>query len=75
MGGPARRNDGSPEKDVVILRTDSREVAESWVREEPFAASGEVCGRVRIRPWSQVLPEPETGFLDRAISRARREDV
>lgn len=71
FGGPARGTDGLPESMVVVLATDDRAVAESFIAQEPYSASRFVFSSVTIRPWSQVIPEPHPGALDAEIATER----
>lgn len=76
FGGPARSEDGKPETMVIVLDTNDRAVADTFVAAEPYAASGAVFTSISIRPWSQVIPEPHPGALADEISiEIRRLDV
>ena len=69
FGGPARSPEGIPEEMIIVLRTDDLDTARNFIDHEPYNASGQVFQRVRIRPWSQVVPETQPGALDDAIAQ------
>ncbi len=71
FGGPARGDDGVPQEMVIILRTDNRAEAESFIHAEPYSASGKVFREILIRPWSQVMPEISDGWLEKTIAAER----
>lgn len=74
FGGPARAAEGGPpETMVIIAEADSQEEAEAWIAREPYNAHGGFRSVV-VRPWSQVIPEAESGALEctRADELAKR---
>lgn len=71
FGGPARGPDGAPEEMLIVLRTDDLAAAGAFVAAEPYNASREVFADVKVRPWSQVVPEPTPGTLARALAEER----
>ena len=71
FGGPARGDDGIPQEMIIILLTDNRSDAESFIHADPYSASGKVFQEILIRPWSQVIPETSPGALRQAIAAER----
>ena len=69
FGGPARSPEGIPEEMIIVLRTDDLDTARNFVDHEPYNASGRVFQRVRIRPWSQVVPETGPGARGRGLEQ------
>jgi uncharacterized protein YciI len=67
FGGPARDASGVPQTMIIVLKDDDRSRAEEFVKHEPYSASGAVFSSVLIRPWSQVMPQPQPGALNKAI--------
>ncbi len=62
-GGPAREApDSPPEMMVIVVETVDHAAAEAFIASEPHNANGGFTS-VRVRPWSQVLPEPTPGSL------------
>lgn len=70
FGGPLLDDAGRPETMLLVLEAPDRAAAEAWIAREPYRRHG-VFATVRVQPWAQVLPEPEPGALDQAISRER----
>ena len=58
---------------VIVVEVPSRQAAEAFLAGEPYNRSG-AFSAVRVRPWTQVLPEPEPDALQRTLDeeRARR---
>lgn len=72
FGGPARSADaGPPETMVIVVEVPTREAAEAFIAGEPYNRSG-AFSAVVVRPWTQVLPEPEPGTLQRTLDAERR---
>jgi uncharacterized protein YciI len=76
FGGPARVAEGGrPETMIIIVEANDQADAEAWIAGEPYNAHGGFKV-VTVRPWSQVIPEPEPGLLvrihDEAHDAARR---
>ncbi|TPG16448.1 YciI family protein [Sphingomonas koreensis] len=71
FGGPARDAGGVPEEMIIVLHTDDRARAEAFIAAEPYSASGRVFENVKVRIWSQVVPEPQPGALEAAIAAER----
>ena len=55
-GGPTLRK-GEPICMIILTRFKERALAEAFMRDEPYAASGRVFSAVEVLDWSQVLPE------------------
>ena len=71
FGGPARADrDGPPQTMVMVVRAASATAAQAFIDAEPYNRSGGFTS-VRIRPWSQVLPEPTPGSLRRTLDAER----
>ncbi|MGO9972812.1 MAG: YciI family protein [Solirubrobacteraceae bacterium] len=63
FGGPAREApDCPPELMVIVVETVDQAAAAAFIASEPYNANGAFTS-VRVRPWSQVLPEPTPGSL------------
>lgn len=62
-GGPTLR-EGQLVSMIILARFPKRTLAEAFIRDEPYAASGRVFSQVEILDWSQVLPEEFSGQLD-----------
>jgi uncharacterized protein YciI len=71
FGGPARGVDGLPQEMIIVLKTTDQTAAEAFIQAEPYTASGKVFAQVKVRPWSQVMPEAAPGTLDEAIAAER----
>lgn len=76
FGGPARAHEGGPpEAMIIVVEAASLAAALAFIDHEPYRRNGGFSS-VSVRPWSQVLPEPEPGFLaltldaDRAARRS-----
>ncbi len=74
FGGPARGPDGLPQEMIIVLKTDDHTAAQAFSQTEPYTASGEVFAAVKIRPWSQVMPEQHPGALAAAIAKEEAEE-
>jgi len=72
FGGPARAENGSPEEMIIVLRHDDLDAAQAFIEAEPYSSSGEVFDSVRVRRWSQVIPELSPGALSRALADEQR---
>ncbi len=75
FGGPTRSGNNAPETMIIVVKTDDRASAESFIAGEPYNASGEVFAQVKVRPWSQVIPPLSEHALDDAIASERREQA
>jgi uncharacterized protein YciI len=65
FGGPARGvEDGPPETMVIVVEAASLDEAQAFIAGEPYNRGGGFDA-VRVRPWSQVLPEIEPDGLRR----------
>ena len=74
FGGPARVEDGGrPETMIIVAEAADLTEAESWIAREPYNAAGGFR-EVRVRPWSQVLPEDAPGTLQTTLDSARVND-
>lgn len=72
FGGPARSEiDGMPETMLIVVTAPALDDAEAFIMREPYNAHGGFR-KVTVRPWSQVLPEGETGVLKRTLATERR---
>ena len=57
FGGPARGTEGGPpETMVMIVEAGSIAAAQRFIAGEPYHRNGGFSA-VRVRPWSQVIPE------------------
>lgn len=71
FGGPARGHpDGPPETMIIIVEVPNPEAAQRFIDAEPYNRGGGFT-RVTVRPWSQVLPEPAPGSLQRILNAER----
>lgn len=70
-GGPALTEANAPWMMILFTHFSEKKQAEDFIRQEPYTASGRVFESVDVRPWSQVLPEPEAGSLAREIEKER----
>ena len=71
FGGPARINaDGPPQTMVIVIDADSESAARAFIDAEPYNRHGGFSA-VTIRPWTQVLPEPSPGSLQRTLDTER----
>ena len=71
FGGPARVEEGGrPEMMIIVAEAADRAEAERWIAGEPYNSHGGFS-EVRVRPWSQVLPEPEPGTLQATLNAER----
>ncbi len=57
---------------ILFTRFATAAEAQRFIALEPYTASGAVFASVDVRPWAQVLPEPEPGALVAAIAREPR---
>lgn len=64
FGGPAR----APEEMMIVLRTDDADAARAFINSEPYTASGQVFAELKLRSWSQIIPEVKAGALAQAIA-------
>lgn len=72
FGGPARSAiDGPPETMLIVVTAPALDDAETFITREPYNAHGGFR-KVTVRPWSQVLPETETGALARTLATEHR---
>ena len=55
---------------IIVAEAASLADAERWIASEPYNAHGGFNGVV-VRPWSQVLPEPEPGALAATLEAER----
>ena len=62
-GGPTLR-EGELISMIILTRFKERALAEAFMRDEPYAASGRVFSTVEILDWFQVLPEENPGQLE-----------
>lgn len=71
FGGPARaQDDGPPQTMLIVVDAPSAEDARAFIDDEPYNRSGGFSS-VIIRPWNQVIPELETGSLQRTLDAER----
>lgn len=71
FGGPARADRGGPPQTMlIVLRAASANDAQAFIDAEPYNRSGGFSS-IRIRPWSQVIPEPTPGSLRRTLDAER----
>lgn len=70
-GGPALTEANAPWMMILFTQFTERKAAEDFIHSEPYTASGQVFESVEVRPWSQVLPEPEQGTLAAEIQKER----
>lgn len=71
FGGPALNAENAPEMMVIAAEFPDLKAVEDFVNQEPYTASGEVFESVKIRRWSQVLPETSENALDEEIEKER----
>lgn len=71
FGGPARAHEGGPpEQMILVVEAASPVEALAFVDREPYRRHGGFSS-VSVRPWSQVLPEPEPGSLQHTLDAER----
>lgn len=70
-GGPALTEASTPWMMILFTHFTEKEQAQSFIRQEPYTASGRVFESVDVLPWAQVLPEPEAGSLAKEIEKER----
>lgn len=64
FGGPARiAEGGQPETMIIVIEVPTITDAEAFICEEPYTKQGGF-NEVKIRPWSQVLPDINPGDLE-----------
>ena len=71
FGGPTRDESGGPETMIIVLKTDDRATAESFIAAEPYNHSGRVFREVAVRRWAQVVPPLSPTALEEAIAGER----
>jgi len=69
-GGPVLGPDGVPSGMLIVLETESLELARSFIAQEPYNAHG-FFESVSIRRWSHVIPEPHAGYIDEECDKER----
>ena len=73
FGGPARLDrNGPPQTMLIVVRAASAADAQAFIDAEPYNRSGGFTS-IRIRPWSQVIPEPTPGSLQRTLDAEREQ--
>jgi len=69
--GPALDEANAPSMMTLLVEFTDRQAVEDFLQFEPYTASGQVIESVEVHRWSQVLPEPEPGSLEKEIEKER----
>lgn len=68
FGGPLRISPGDPpETMLIVVEVASLEEARAFIAAEPYSAHGGFSD-IRMRFWSQVIPESEPGALEKTLN-------
>ena len=71
FGGPARGHEGgAPETMVIVIEAATLDDAQEFIAGEPYHRHGGFT-TVRVRPWSQVIPESDPAGRRRTLEAAR----
>lgn len=70
FGGPLRTAPGGPpETMLIVVEVATLDEARAFIAAEPYSAHGGFS-EIRVRAWSQVIPETEPGTLEKTLLSA-----
>ncbi len=61
-GGPLLGEDGLPQAMLIVVDKPDHTAVEQFIAQEPYTAGG-FFESVVIRPWAQVIPEPQPEYI------------